>query len=102
MNAARAQAQGLEQTIEVGDRPAADERERASELAFGPAKRRNETRRRHDVVRPLRQIEQRAVDVEKKRERLVAQRRHILHRRARKGRRAQLTHSQTPDAPRRT
>ena len=35
VNSARAQAQRLEQAIEVPDRPAADERQRAGELAFG-------------------------------------------------------------------
>ena len=34
--------------------------------------------RRHDLVRPLRQVEQRTVDVEKDRERRIAQGGHIL------------------------
>ena len=101
MDPARAQAQWLEKTIEVVDLPAADERKRTGKSAFGAPKRCDETLRRDDLVRPERQIEQGAVDVEKEGDRRVAQRRHILHRRARDGRRAQLTHLH-PDALRRS
>ena len=83
MNAARAQAQRFEQTIEVGNRSAADERERALKLVFGPRQRRHDPGRRHDVIRPRRQVEQRAVDVEKERKRAIAERRYIFRRRAR-------------------
>ena len=78
MNAARAQAQRFEQAIEIGNRSAADERERALKLVFGPRQCRHDTGRRHDVIRPRRQIEQRAVDVEKQRQRAIAKRRYIF------------------------
>ena len=85
MNPARAKAQRLEKKIELLDLSATDERERACQLVFDGAKGRNKTFRRHDVARTRRQIEQRAVDVEKECDWRVAQRRHILHRRARMG-----------------
>ena len=66
VNPARAQSQRLEQAIQVIDCAAADQRQGAGELAFGLLQRRNEPRRGNDKVRPLRQVEQGAVDIKKK------------------------------------
>ena len=56
---------------------------------------------RHDLVGARRQVEQCAVDVEKKSERSVAQRRHITWPRALYARRVELVHPQllTPLRP---
>jgi hypothetical protein len=51
---------------------AADERQGACKLAFGARKRRNQPCRHHDVVGSRRQVEQSAIDVEKKSDRSVS------------------------------
>jgi hypothetical protein len=91
--AARPQAQRLKQAIEVGDRPAADERERAGELALDLGQRASEPGRDDHVGWPRGQIDERAVNVEKESEPLAVKSRHLIHSRAGKGRRAQRIHS---------
>ena len=67
VNAAGAQAQGLEQAVELLDGPAADQSERAVELAVGLRQSLGKSRRRHHVAGPFGKVEQGAIDVEKKR-----------------------------------
>ena len=66
MNSARSQPQRREQTVHIVDRAAADQRQCAVNLAFHPRQRRDQARGGDHVVRPRRQVEQRAIDVKKR------------------------------------
>ena len=72
MNSAHSQSQRREEMVDIINGATADERQGAGELAFGARKRRNQPCRRHDVAGARRQIEQSAIDVEKKSDRSVA------------------------------
>ena len=72
MNSAHSQPQRREEMVDIIDGATTDERQCAGELAFGARKRRNQPCGRHDVVGTRRQIEQSAIDVEKKSDRSVA------------------------------
>ena len=72
MNTAHSQPQWCEEMVDIIDGTTADERQCAGELAFGARKRRNQPCGRHDVVGTRRQIEQSAIDIEKKSDRCIA------------------------------
>ena len=101
MNAARSQPQRREQMVDLFDGAAADERQCAGEFAFGARQRCNKACGRHDFLGARRQIEQRAIDIEKKSERGIAQSRHITSPRALNAWRVQFIHPQllTPLRP---
>ena len=62
-----AQAQGREQAIEVFDASPADQRQSAVELPLGPGERVHKASRSDYVARPIGDVKQSAVDVEKER-----------------------------------
>ena len=71
MHAAGAQAERREQSIEFVDAAPADQRDGARQGVLERGESWDETRRRHDCVRPFRQIQQRSVDIQEYRDRIA-------------------------------